>query len=163
EVMWVSPDQSEMTGRWFWGAYDEFGIDIKVHRASDALTVTGVDVSMLKAGSTTQRVRIFGENFSKLTAADIDLGSGVAVKRLVDQSTQQATIEVDVDAKAIAGKRDVSVRRAVATNAIAIYQEVDHIKVSPDTALARLGGVDYPKGFQQFEAIAYDHDVELGV
>jgi quinohemoprotein amine dehydrogenase len=162
EVMWVSPDQSEMSGRWFWGAYDEFGIDVKMRRGSEAVSMTGVDVSMLKIGSTAQRVRIFGDNFSKLSAADIDFGSGVAVRRVVEQSSQQATVEVDVDAKAIAGKRDVSVRRAVAGNAIAVYKEIDHIKVAPDTALARLGGVDYPKGFQQFEAIAYDHEVELG-
>ncbi len=162
EVMWVSPDQSQMDGRWFWGAYDEFGIDVKMRRASDAASVTGVDVSMLKAGSAAQRVRIFGDNFSNLNAADIDFGSGVTVKRIVGQDAQQATVELDVDPNAIAGKRDVSVRRAVAPNAIAVYKEIDHIKVSPGTALARLGGIGYPKGFQQFEAIAYDHDVELG-
>ena len=162
EVMWVAPDQSSMQGRWFWGAYDEFGIDVKLRRAGYGIAVTGVDRTMLQTGSTGQRVRIFGANFSKLTVTDIDFGSGVAVKRIVDQSAQQATVEVDVDAKAISGKRDVAVRRAVAPKAIVVYHQIDHIKVSPETALARLGGVDYPKGFQQFEAIAYDHDVELG-
>ena len=36
----------------------------------------------------------------------------MTVKRIVDQTAQQVTVEVDVDAKAIVGKRDVSVRRA---------------------------------------------------
>jgi quinohemoprotein amine dehydrogenase len=162
EVMWIAPDQSAMEGRWFWGAYDEFGMDVTLRRASDGISVVGADRSMLKTGGTAQRVRIFGDNLSSLTVADLDFGSGVSVKRIVEQTPQRVTVEVDVDAKAIAGKRDISVRRAVAPNAIAIYNAIDHIKVSPDTAIARLGGTTFPKGFQQFEAIAYDHQVELG-
>lgn len=172
ETMWIAPDQNSMEGRWFWGAYEEFGVDVTLRRASDGLTVTGTDVSMLKAGSTSQRVKIYGDNFPKLSAADIDFGNGVTVKRVVEQTAQQATVEVNVDAKAISGKRDVAVRRAVAPNAIAVYDKIDYIKVSPDTSLARLGGIKFPKGYQQFEAIAYNRgadgklhtadDVELG-
>jgi quinohemoprotein amine dehydrogenase len=65
------------------------------------------------------------------------------------------------------------VRRAVAANAIAVYDKIDYIKVSPETSLTRLGGTTHPKGFQQFEAIAWNRgpdgkpntadDVELGV
>ncbi len=172
EVMWVSPDQSEMEGRWFWGAYDEFGYDVKLQRAGDGVTVLGVDRPMLKSGSTGQRVRILGDNFTKIAASEIDFGNGVAIKRIVDQNPQQLTIEVDVDANAISGKRDVAVRRSVKPNAIAIYDRIDYIKVSPGTAIARLGGTTFPKGFQQFEAIAYNRgpddknntadDIELG-
>jgi quinohemoprotein amine dehydrogenase len=161
EVMWVAPDQASMEGRWFWGAYDEFGIDVKLKRAEDGISVLGVDSSMIRAGST-ERVRIFGDHFSKIAASDLDFGSGVSVKRIADQSAQQITVEIEADAKAIAGKRDVAVRGAVATNAIAMYHGIDRIKVAPESAIARLGGVDFPKGFQQFEAIGYDHDVELG-
>jgi quinohemoprotein amine dehydrogenase len=172
ETMWISPDQNEMQGRWFWGAYEEFGYDVTLHRASDGVTVTGTDVTMIKSGSTAQKVRIYGDNFPKLTAADVDLGTGVTVKRIVEQSAHEATVEVDVDAKAIVGKRDVAVRRTVAPNAIAVYDTIDYIKVAPDTSLARLGGIKFPKGYQQFEAIAYNRgpdgkpntadDVELG-
>lgn len=173
EVMWISPDQNEMEGRWFWGAYQEFGYDVTLQRVSDGPIVAGTDRTMLKSGSTSQRVRIFGENLAKTTVADVDFGSGITVKRVIDASPQQVTVEVDVDAKAITGKRDVSVRRAVAANAIAVYDKIDYIKVTPETALARLGGAaGHPKGFQQFDAIAYNRgpdgkvntadDVELG-
>ena len=77
------------------------------------------------------------------------------MKRVVASTPNEATVEIDVDAKALPGKRDVSVRRAVAVNALAIYEKIDYLKVSPDSALARLGGTSHPKGFQQFEAIAY--------
>lgn len=172
EVMWVSPDQSTMEGRWFWGAYQEFGYDVKMHRAGEGATVMSVDRTMLKTGSTGQRVKIYGDNFSRVTVGDIDLGHGVTVKSIVDQSAQQITVDVDVDAKALLGKRDVAVRRAVAPNAIAIYDKVDYVKVTPETGLARLGGNSHPKGFQQFDAIAWNRgpddkpntpdDVELG-
>jgi len=144
ETMWIAPDQNSMEGRWFWGAYEEFGIDVTLRRAGDGVTVSGTDVKMLKTGATAQRVRIFGDNFPKLTVADI----------------------------ALSGKRDVAVRRAVAPNAIAVYDKIDYIKVAPSTSIARLGGIKFPKGYQQFEAIAYNRgadgkpntadDVELG-
>jgi quinohemoprotein amine dehydrogenase len=172
ETMWIAPDQNSMEGRWFWGAYEEFGYDVTLHRANDGVTVTGTDLTMVKTGSSAQKIKIYGDNFPKLAVADIDFGTGVTVKRVVEQTAQQATVEVDVDAKAIVGKRDVSVRRTVAPNAIAVYDKIDYIKVSPDTSLARLGGVKFPKGYQQFEAIAYNRgpdgkpntpdDVELG-
>src|SRR5580704_3180055 len=172
ETMWIAPDQNSMEGRWFWGAYEEFGYDVTLRRANDGVTVTGTDLTMIKTGSTAQKVKIYGDNFPKLAIADIDFGTGVTVKRIVGQTAQQVTVDVDVDAKAIFGKRDVSVRRTVAPNAIAVYDKIDYIKVSPDTSLARLGGVKFPKGYQQFEAIAYNRgpdgkpntpdDVELG-
>jgi quinohemoprotein amine dehydrogenase len=172
ETMWIAPDQNSMEGRWFWGAYEEFGTDVTLHRASDGVTVIGTDLTMIKTGSAAQRVKIYGDNFPKLTTGDIDMGTGVTVKRIVEQTAQQVTVEVDVDAKAIFGKRDVAVRRTVVPNAIAVYDKIDYIKVSPATSLSRLGGVKFPKGYQQFEAIAYNRgadgkpntadDVELG-
>ncbi len=161
EVMWIAPDQSEMEGRWFWGSYDEFGIDVKLRRASDGISVLGVDRTMIQAG-TTERVRILGDNFSAIKLDEIDFGNGVSVKRIVDQSPREITVEIEVDVKAVRGPRDVSVRHHAVANAIAVYEKIDRIKVSPESAIARLGGVDFPKGFQQFEAIAYDHDVALG-
>ena len=172
EVMWVAPDQSEMEGRWFWGDYEEFGYDVTLRRAAEGAAVLGVDRTMLQSGSTAQRVRIYGDSFPQLTPADVDFGSGVTVKRIIDQNAQQVTVEVDVARDAIVGKRDVSVRRAVAPNAVAVYDKIDYLKVSPATSLSRLGGSVHPKGYQQFEAIAYNHgpdgkpdtadDVELG-
>jgi quinohemoprotein amine dehydrogenase len=172
EVMWVAPDQNSMEGRWFWGAYQEFGFDVTLSRAGEGPRVIGTDVSRLKTGSTGQRVRIFGDNFSHVAAGDVDFGHGVTVKRIVDQESQHVTVEVDVDAKAVLGKRDVAVKRAVAASAIAVYDKIDYIKVSPETSLTRLGGAVHPKGFQQFEAIAWNRgpdgkpntpdDVELG-
>ena len=62
--------------------------------------------------------------------------------------------------------------RSVLPNAIAVYDRVDYIKVTPEAGLSHLGSDVHPKGYQQFEAIAYNRgadgkahtadDVELG-
>jgi quinohemoprotein amine dehydrogenase len=80
--------------------------------------------------------------------------------------------EVDVAADAMPGKRDIAFRRSVLQSAIAVYDRVDYVKVVPESALARLGSEHHPKGYQQFEAVAYQRgadgkphtadDVELG-
>jgi len=157
EVMQVSRDQSEIQGRWFWGSYDEFGIDVTLKRLGSDPVVTGLDRLSLKSGSTGTRVTVLGANFpAGLAMGDVNLGSGVSVKRLVSQSAGQVTVEVDVAKDAILGKRDVVVRGSLAPAAFAVYDKVDYIKVTPDWAMARLGGSPHPKGYQQFDAVAFN-------
>jgi quinohemoprotein amine dehydrogenase len=174
ESMTIAPDQSQADGRWFWGSYDEFGVDVKLWKASGAATIVGLDRASLKTGSQAQRVRILGDSLpGALSAMDLDFGSGVTVRRVVSQNAHEVVAEVDVAANAISGKRDLSVGRAVLPNAIAVYDRIDSIKVIPGTSIARLGGASqHPKGYQQFEVMAYNRgadnkpntadDVELG-
>ena len=58
EVLWFSPDESQAEGRWFWGQYQEFGVDVKLRRASADPTLLGVDRTALKAGSQANRIRL---------------------------------------------------------------------------------------------------------
>jgi len=174
ESMMIAPDQSQATGRWFWGAYDEFGVDVKLLRVSGAATIVAVDRASLQTGSQAQRVRILGDSFAaQPTPADLDFGSGVTVRRVVSYTAREVVIEVDVAAKAISGRRDIAIGSAVLPNAIAVYDKVDYIKVVPGTSIARLGGAaQRPKGYQQFEVMAYNRgpddkpntadDVEIG-
>ena len=173
EVMWISPDQSSAEGRWFWGQYQEFGFDVKMQRASADPTLVGVDRSLLKTGSETNRVRLIAESLpAQITPADLDFGTGVGVRRIVSHNPTEIVAEVDVAADAVPGKRDIAFRRSVLQSAIAVYDRIDYIKVVPDSALARLGSERHPKGYQQFEAVAYHRgldgkmhtadDIELG-
>jgi quinohemoprotein amine dehydrogenase len=174
ESMMIAPDQSQAEGRWFWGSYDEFGADVKLRRVSAAATIIAVDRPSLKAGSQAQRVRVLGDGLpTQVTPADLDFGAGVTVRRVVSHTPQEVVAEVDVAATAISGKRDVAVGSAVLPSAIAVYDTIDYIKVLPGTPIARLGGAaQRPKGYQQFEVMAYNRgadnklntadDVELG-
>jgi quinohemoprotein amine dehydrogenase len=162
ESMMIAPDQAQATGRWFWGAYDEFGVDVKLWPASGAATIIGLDRASIKTGSQAQLVRILGDSFpAQLTADDLDFGLGVTVRRVVSHTPREVVAEVDVAANAISGKRDVSVSRAVLPNAIAVYDRIDSIKVIPGTSIARLGGASrHAKGYQQFEVMAYNRGVD---
>ena len=46
----LSKDQSEFKGRWFWGEYQEFGMDVTLRRATGGPVVAGIDVTSLAAG-----------------------------------------------------------------------------------------------------------------
>jgi quinohemoprotein amine dehydrogenase len=173
EVMWISPDQSTAEGRWFWGEYQEFGFDVKMQRASADPTLIGADHSLLKTGSQGTRVRLIAESLpAQIAPSDLDFGTGVTVKRIVSHMPTEIVAEVDVAADAVPGKRDIAFRRSVLQSAIAVYDRIDYVKVTPDSALAHLGSEKHPKGYQQFEAVAYQRgadgkphtadDVELG-
>jgi len=173
EVLWVSPDQSTAEGRWFWGEYQEFGFDVTLRRPSADPTLIGADRTLLKTGAQGTRVRLIAESLpTQIAPADLDFGSGVTVKRIVSHTPTEMVAEVDVAADAVPGKRDIAFHRSVLQSAIAVYDRIDYIKVTPDTSLAHLGSERHPKGYQQFEAIAYQRgadgklhtadDVELG-
>jgi quinohemoprotein amine dehydrogenase len=103
----------------------------------------------------------------------VDLGTGVTVKKVVSQSADLIKVTVDVARGATPGKRDVVVKSAVAPAALAVYDHIDYLKVSPQTPLAHLGGEPHAKGYCQFDAIAYSNgpdgkqgtadDIELGL
>jgi quinohemoprotein amine dehydrogenase len=173
EVMWISPDQSSAEGRWFWGQYQEFGFDVKMQRATADPVLLDVDRPAVRTGAQAARVRVIAENLpAQIVPADLDFGSGIIVRRIISHSGTDLVAELDVAAGAVPGKRDIVFRRAVLPSAIAVYDRIDYIKVVPETALARLGSEKHPKGYQQFEAVAYQRgadgkphtadDVELG-
>ena len=162
EVMLVSRDQSQIEGRWFWGAYDESGFDVKLTRAEERPLILKTSVTSLRMGSTSS-FKIFGDQFATgLTPADLDLGAGVTVKRILNQSRTMVEIEVEVAAKTALGLRDIAVKRAVAPASLAVYDTVDYIKTATDTALGRLGGGSgvFTKGYVQFEAIGYNRGLD---
>ena len=173
EVMTLSRDQSELHGRWYWGNYHEFGMEVTLRRALDSTTVMGVDVSSLKAGGTGLPVKIYGDHFAPiLMLADIDLGPGVKVTKIVSKTPGMLSVLADVAAEAKPGPRTISVKSAVAPAAYAVYDKVDYLRVTPETPLARLGEEVHGKGYCQFEAVAYSNgpdgkpdtsdDIDLG-
>jgi len=162
EVMLVSRNQNQMDGRWFYGAYDEFGFDVKLIRAEESPTILTTSATALRTG-TTSTFKVFGDQFaSGLSTGDVDLGAGVTVKRIVNQSRTQLELEVEVAAKAALGPRDLAIKRTVAAGALAVYDTIDYIKTGTDTAIARLGGGSstFNKGYMQFEAIGFNRGLD---
>src|SRR5205823_268371 len=81
EALLVSRDGNTMDGRWFWGGYDEFGIDAHLNRIGTAPMLAGVSVFAMQSPSSAE-VKVYGANFpADLKPADFDLGSGITVTR----------------------------------------------------------------------------------
>src|SRR5438552_5114308 len=155
EALLVSRDGNTIDGRWFWGGYQEFGIDAHLARIGTQPMLAGASVFALQSPSTGE-FKVYGANFpTDLKPADFDIGSGVTVKRIVKRTPSVVTIEAQVSAKLPTGIRNISVAHATAERAIAIYDKIAYIKTIPDASMGRLGGTIAAKQFAQFEAIAY--------
>jgi len=173
EVLFVDRDWRHATGRWFTGAYDEFGIDVRLHRVGADPILLGVAQPMIKAGSSTETVHLYGANLpARVDPGDLNVGPGVTVNGIVSATPGELVAAVSVAKDATAGRRDVLLTGATGSATVAVYSTIDFIKVSPQAGLARVGGANFPKQFQQFEAIAYlngpdgkpdtKDDIELG-
>ncbi len=156
EVMFVDRDWRQIEGRWFAGGYDELGLDVRLDRIGAESRVLGTDRTALKQGATGQELKIYGANLpAALRPQDVDLGPGVTVSRIVSVTPEVATASVDVAAGAALGARDLFVAGASKSKALVVFDRVDHIKIKPEWAMARVGGTTFPKGFAQFEAWAF--------
>lgn len=171
EVMHIEPDWRSMSGRWFTGGYDEFGMDVTLRRVGAEPVVAGAHPRALRRG-TTEEVTIHGDNFPALTAQAVDFGPGVRVEQVVRASATGATLRVRVDSAAPNGARDLFVAGSPLRAAVVVYDSVSRLAVTPRAGMARVGGIRFPKQYAQFEAIAWHNgpdgrpetadDVELG-
>ena len=173
EVMLVERGVNEITGRWFRGDYDEIGMDVRLTRAAGSAVVAGVHPRAIQLGGGEREVRVFGAGFNgSFGPGDIDLGPGLTVNRVVSASSEEIALNVTVAPDAVPGGRDVFVRDASLAQAVVVHDGIDRIQVLPRTGMARVGGIVFPKGYQQFEAVAFDDgpdgrpstddDLELG-
>lgn len=172
EVMLVAPDLASIEGRWFWGQYQEFGLDVKLRRETAAPALLVVQPTALKAGTKGNKLRLIGNNFGSLAMAVPNLGPGITVTQMVSTEPHEAVFEVDVAADAAMGRRDVVFGGSSLTSAMAVYDKVDYIKALPDAAMASFGDKTHTRGFQKLEAIGYQRgpdgkihtadDIDLG-
>lgn len=174
EVLLVERDWQEISGRWFGGDYDEFGLDVALDRVGSDPMVLGLEPRALKRGTAGQQVRIFGANLPSALGVDaVDLGPGIHVGRVNQSAAGSVTVTVDVDDDASIGSRDVFIVGAGRPGSVFVFDEVHSIQVNPAWGMARIGGTVHPKGHVQFEARAYhdgadgatgtDDDVDLGM
>ena len=172
EVMFVERDWRRMSGRWFTGAYDELGIDVTLHRA-DVPQITGVYPVAVRAGTAGAELTVFGANLpAAVAAAQVDFGPDVEVTEVVAAGAESIRVRVDVAAGAAIGKRDLFVGGIARPQALAVFDAIDAVRVTPAAGMARVGGAVAPKQLVQFEAIGVsygaddeegtDDDMELG-
>jgi len=155
EVMHVQPDWQGMTGRWFGGGYDEFGMDVTLRRLGADPVVTMASPRALRSGAS-QELTLHGANLpASLPASAVSFGPGVVIESVVRSSGDAVTVRVRVDATAPIGARDLFLAGAPLRSAVVVYDTVSRIQVTPRAGMARAGGIRFPKQFAQFEVIAW--------
>ena len=133
-------------------------MDVKAVRAGSDIAVSGVDVARLRTRIKGTTVHIYGDDFpADLTEADIDLGSGVKVAKVVSRTPNEvtATVERGFGGNLLAAG-SVAVRRAVATSSYTSLRS--HLILFEGGARMVDGPPRYgraSKGYFQFEAIAF--------
>jgi len=155
-------------------AYEELGVDVRLARVGNDPVVLGTAEQRIRAGGGAQEVHIAGVNLpAQAAAADLNFGPGVTVDRIVSASPDRLTVSVTAAANATVGRRTVYLNGATGEASIAVYNAIDFIKVLPQAGMARVGGANFPKQLQQFEAVAFANgpdgkpntkdDVDLGL
>lgn len=157
EVMLLERDQRSMTGRWFAGAYDEIGPDVALTRLGAGAVVTGVYPHALRRGETAT-VTVYGGRLPEAVAGQgaLDFGAGVTVRNVRPRGAGSMTVEVAVADDASIGARDLFAFGTALSDAVVVHDGIDRIEVTPEMGMARVGGANFPKGYQRFEAIAWD-------
>jgi quinohemoprotein amine dehydrogenase len=156
EVFFVTADGSTMTGRRLLTDIGDLGMAEALHRGGGKARLLAVLPKAVKATGQPQEVRLFGLNFPQnLTAENLALGGGVTVEAVTRSGDDTIVARVVVDKRAEVGTREVEVSGVEGEGALFIYRKADYLKILPEKAYARPGGVRTPKTYQQFEALLF--------
>lgn len=151
QVLALSEDGQELSGRWFLTDSDVLGADVRAVRDSGPAQILAVEPLLLKSGAQTE-VAIHGVGLD----GDVSLGDGVEIER---RAATPDTVRVLARAKqgAAVGARAVKVGKTEAQGLFAIYDKIGSVRVEPPYAIARVGGGGgtRPPVPVQFDAIAY--------
>lgn len=173
EVMHVEPGWQEMSGRWYRGDYDEFGMDVTLRRLTPATVAVGITPKALRTNAGSQTLTIFGANLpGSARALALDLGPGITIERMIRATSDSVSVSVRVDSAAAIGMRDIFVAGTALRPGVAVYDKIDRMRVLPRHGMARTGGGAFPRQYAQFEAHAFhdgpdrkpdtDDDLDLG-
>ncbi|CAM4124599.1 quinohemoprotein amine dehydrogenase subunit alpha [Vreelandella rituensis] len=167
QVMAADKDGQVMAGRMFLAMEDEIGGELRAVKDTGKAQVVAVMPSYLKAGESAELV-IVGQNLD----GDIDLGDGVRIDEVIARSKDR--IVVTATATGTPAVNDVQVGSADSTVALAVFDQVARVDVTPTNAVTRIGGNggEMEKVRATYRAIGYsagadgeagtDDDVRLG-
>ncbi len=171
-ALMLSDDGQTLTGRLFRGRFGEDGLDVTLSRAAGGAQLAAAWPPAGRHGATTTGIRIIGAGFGEDAAGSLDFGAGITVENARRVSEMELLVDLQIDAGAPLGYRDVSAGGIRLVDGFAVHDRVDYIRVTPEMALSRVGGAVAPKQFVQFEANGWhrgpdnerltDDDVALG-
>ena len=151
------------------------GLDVRLERVGAETRVLGTDRTALRTGGAGQELKIYGAN-----SACRRCGRGYRSRprpdrhaRSVSVTPDVATVAVDVAATRASARAICSSPARRQPQGAGRVRPRRRIKVKPDWAMARVGGVTFPKMLAQFEAWAFQQrrrrpprhpdDIDLGL
>ncbi len=154
QVFTLSEDGQTLAGRWHKAGVDSLGGQLQAVRSGTETPerLLMVEPAYIKAG-TTQKISLFGNNLS----GDVDLGDGIKVVKVLEQTPGKVVVEAQATGDASDGVRVISVGKSSLEQGFALYHKVDYLSIEPDKAMANIGGNGgvRPKIPVQFESIGY--------
>lgn len=154
QVFTLSEDGQTLAGRWHKEGVDSIGGRLQAVRSGKGATarLLMAEPSYIRSGAT-QRITLYGSNLS----GDADLGSGVEVSKVLEQSPGKLVVEARAADGAAARAQTIRVGDASLENGLAVYQKVDYLQIEPEQAMANVGGNGgvRPKIPVQLETVGY--------
>lgn len=152
QVFAASEDGKQMAGRMYLKNDEVMGGRVLAEKADKAATLVSVTPSSIKQGAS-QTLIIAGANLSN----KVSLGNGVKVEKVISQSADRLVVQVKADAKAAIGQRTLSVGKQTLENAVAVYDQVARVEITPTESIARIGGNGgpIPKRKSTYRAVGY--------
>jgi quinohemoprotein amine dehydrogenase len=152
EIYTVSAAGDELTGRWFLARHSELGGEftaVRIRPGESRLIAAnpyGIQVG------TTQRITLYGTNLSGVPQFGPDLAASI-----VSRTADRIVVDVAAAPSSKTGLRTITLGSAASHATLAVYKNVDQVRVTPEYAFCRLGegGGKIPFVGAQFEAIAY--------
>ncbi|MCO4759552.1 MAG: quinohemoprotein amine dehydrogenase subunit alpha, partial [Oceanospirillaceae bacterium] len=166
QVLAASADGSALEGRMFERDDEIIGGSVKAVKGN---VITAVTPSYIKQGER-KLVTISGNNLK----GNVQLGNGVKMLNVVSRNANRVVVLAEASKSAHVGAITVKVGRTSAKGALAVYDQVARVEITPSESIARIGGAGgpIPKLKSAYRAVGYaagvdgkpgtDDDLRLG-
>ena len=155
EIFFANEEGSVISGRRLLTEIGDVGREETLYRSGSGARLLTVIPAALKTGAT-QKVKLFGMHLpSNVTAEAVSFGEGVKVQGLSQGGEDTVVAEVVVAKDAKVGPRQAKLQGVAGELPLYVYKTIDYIRLAPEQAFSRPGGVRTPKLLQQFEVVAY--------
>jgi len=157
QVFAASADGRMLGGRMYLAEQEESGIDVMARKDDGVTELLSVQPAQLRRGETRELTLVGVALGSK-----VDFGPGVSVEEVISSNADRLVVRVTAAATAPTGLRSVSAGSGKLDNALAVYDRVDRLEVTPGYAVGRVGegGGSQPIVRATYEALAWGNGAD---
>jgi quinohemoprotein amine dehydrogenase len=157
QTLAASADGQTLTGRFYQKGQELVGMNVTALKDSAKTQILSVTPNHIKKGETTT-LTITGIGLSK----SLNLPSSIIVKEIISQNANNLVVKVTAKEDAPNGYAIIQVNEATLDNQLAIYTQINALKVVPAYGVSRVGdnGGSTPKTNNIFRAIGIDYGTD---